>query len=163
MVEILPNFVCQEFHALDEEWVPIVAGVKARLGLAQCFVGGGASVSWNELNLSSVHSTLHYFGGGGALRRQDLCFDPRGGGVGRDRRPPVSRAVLKQSGDALVGENGDHDGCPTIFEARRGVEPLQLCEHGDAMNIGREERCAAFAQGNPAIQLERQGRAVTPM
>lgn len=77
--KILPEFVCQRRGALQEEGLPVVAGIEDVLRLPDRLVRGVLTRAGNELDLGAIGAHLNGHRCRGVRRGEDLRAHAGGG------------------------------------------------------------------------------------
>ena len=113
---------------LQEERLPIVAGVEDRLRLPDRLVSRVLSSPGNQLDLGAVGAHLHGLGRARRGGNQDLRFQAAGRRVGRDRGAAVAGTVLQQPRDALLAQRRNHHRGAAVLEAAGRGKPFELEE-----------------------------------
>ena len=161
-VEVLPKLVGQRLRSLEEERLPVVAGVEDPGGHALRRVAGFLARSGNALDLGAIGARLHDLVLSCRGRNENLCSQPAGRRISGDRRPAVSGAVLKQPRHALGAQDRHHHGSAPVLEAAGWRKPFELEEGGRAAPAARDERRQALAHRDRIGNLNRQGGGVAP-
>src|SRR5712671_451663 len=160
--ELLPQLEGERFGALDKEWLPIVAGVKA---FADCRKGGLGHIlprAGDCPDIGARNGDLHELAARCRGWDIDAAGDARSRRVGRDRGSRIPRRILVDWPDADLDQVVDHDRRAAIFERSGRHLRFELEADFCPLPVAQDERRPALAERDARRTCQRQRCSVAP-
>ena len=160
--ELLPQLVGQRLGALDEERLPVVAGVEDLGALGQRRLRHVLARALDRHHLGAAGGDLGDLRVRRRLRHQDAAGHPGRRRIRRERGAGVAGGVLEHALEAAAAQVAHHHGHAAVLERAGRHHELELVGDGRAAPLARHERRPSLAQADRVPDVDEQGRRVAP-